>query len=178
MSDNKYSLEVNFIIPRYEVRGITIEGVQQGQTLEGEVILKPYVDMNCRGVWMEIGYMERGQGSHEENRMLENMIFEGSLQQNRPLSHHILFKIPENAPPTYKGEIVEIAWFVRIRIDIPFWFDKREEFEFMVIPRFAKIKDDIDFKKLPKDVYSMRKALALQSREIISSTMESMEKEQ
>ena len=142
---DKYKLEVNFAIPNYEIHGTTVEGVQPGERLEGEVLFHPFEDVNCRGVFIEIGHHEKGRGTPYENRLVQSMIFEGSLRRNQPFSHHILFQIPDSVPPSYSGEYVTIEWFVRIRLDIPFWFDKREEFPFKVIPKLVKSKEEVDF---------------------------------
>jgi len=145
----KYSLEVNFSLPRYEVGEVTLTGVQLGHQLEGEVMLISGEDINCRGIWMEIGYHERGNGTPQEGRLEQIMIFKGNLLKGKPFVHRILFDVPPTAPMTYSGEYIKYIWFVRIRIDIPFWFDKREEFEFAVIPRLVRKREEIDFSKFP-----------------------------
>jgi len=139
---NKYNLEVNFATPQYVVRGMTLEGVQPGGILEGEIILTPFEKINCRGVWLEIGYEEKGQGTPAGEMFLQIMIYKGELQANESFSHHLVYQLPPNAPITYMGDYVQIHWYVRIRIDIPFWFDIREEFPFRVIPRILKSRDE------------------------------------
>lgn len=151
----KYRLEVNLIQPQYHVDNVTVEGIQIGDNLEGEVILSVMENVNCRGVWIEIGYHDRGSGTPNENRLIQTMIFEGELRRNQNYSHHILFQIPERGPTSYQGKLVKIEWFVRIRIDIPYWFDKRKEFYFNVLPKFISSRDEVDysiFEEKPEDM--------------------------
>jgi hypothetical protein len=138
----KYKIEVNLDLPRHQAGDRTLTGIQPGGRLEGEMILTPYEDVNCRGVWLEIGYNEGGFGSPHEERMVEAKIFEGNLKKNVPVAHQIIFQVPENAPMSYHGEYVKIEWYVRARIDIPLWFDKREEFHFNVIPKLVTSREE------------------------------------
>ncbi|MCD4782694.1 MAG: hypothetical protein K8T10_02570 [Candidatus Eremiobacteraeota bacterium] len=140
----KYELEVNFALPQHIIRGMTLEGVQPGGMLEGEIILTPFEEVNCRGVWLEIGYREGGNGTPYEDRLLETMICKGRLHANESFSHHLLYQLPDNVPISYTGDYVKIEWYIRIRIDIPFWFDTREEFPFRVIPRILRSRNEID----------------------------------
>ena len=150
----KYDLNVNFILPRYQIKEHSLQGIQLGGTLEGEVVMVPFEDVNCRGVWVEIGYHGRGKGSPYTNKLSEKMVYQGKLVQNQPVSHQILFTIPYDSPVTYQGDYVTIDWYVQVRIDIPFWFDVREEFPFRVLPCFAEDINDINldnFGKVPDD---------------------------
>lgn len=42
------------------------------------------------------------------------------------------YVVPVNAPPTYNGQALKSKWFVKVKIDIPFWFDKNIEKEVVV----------------------------------------------
>lgn len=147
---DKYDLQVNFALPKYTVRGITLEGVMPGETLEGEILLKPFEDVKCRGLWLEIGFWDRGQGTPNENRLLETKIHEGDLRKNQPFSYHLQFEIGPGAPPTYLGQSVKIEWFVRVRVDVPLWFDKRHEFFFNVLPHIVASPEDINLSPMEK----------------------------
>lgn len=140
---DKYDLTVNFALSNYEVRGVSLNGIMPGQILEGEALLNPYEDVNCRGLWLEIGYWDRGRGTPHENRLVQDMFYQGNLQRNQAISHRIQFQIPDRGPVTYAGENVNIDWFVRIRVDIPMWFDKRYEYPFNVIPRFIASREEV-----------------------------------
>lgn len=138
-----YEAKVNFIIPRHEVGGRTLVGVQPGETLQGELILESKEDINCRGVWIEIECKETGNGTNSYTRVHESKIFEGALRKDEQISHQISFQIPLGMPLTYAGQYVRFQWVVRLRIDIPLWFDPREEFEFTVLPRLVRSKEEV-----------------------------------
>jgi hypothetical protein len=140
---DKYSIAVNFALPRYNIKGRTLEGVFPGEKLDGEIVLKSLCDINCRGVWLEIGYIEKGNGSPHEERMVEVMFHKGTLAKNQIITQGLNFHIPDNAPVSYKGKYFEILWFVRARVDIPMWFDDRKEFHFNVLPFMVNSKEDI-----------------------------------
>lgn len=146
----RYELKINLVIPRYQIRGITLEGLQPGESLEGEVILTPREEINCRGVWLEIGWFDRGKGTSHENRLMEAMFFQGKLKAGETLAHRITFAIPKEAPVSYAGQLVTVEWYVRVRIDIPFWFDIREERYFRVIPHLVRERDEADFSMAEK----------------------------
>lgn len=148
---NKYDLSVNLIMPQYQVKGQDLKGVQVGGRLEGEVVLVPFEEVNCRGVWLEIGYNAKGKGTPHTEKLFENMIFQGKLSREQPLAYQITFDIPAKAPVSYAGEYVRIEWFVQIRIDIPFWFDIREEFPFRVLPCFAERMEELNLEQFRTD---------------------------
>jgi hypothetical protein len=168
----KYSLKVNFVMPRHEIQGTTLTGVQPGETLEGEALLTTYEDINCRGVWLEIGYHDRGSGTPNDNRLFQTMFYEGKLQANKPLTHLFRFTIPETGPVSYEGQIVKIEWYVRIRIDIPFWFDKREEFPFNVIPTLVTTENRAEVQPRMEKLYG-KNSEAINALERILNPVES-----
>lgn len=137
----KYDLTTKIEINKHKMGEKTIEGICIGETLNGEISLTPYSDINCRGLWLEIGYNERGNGTPHESRLLQTMFYQGQLKKDLPVNHRFSFVIPPNGPITYKGTYVNFIWYIRVRIDIPFWFDKREEKEFTVLPKIQKYDD-------------------------------------
>lgn len=147
---DKYKLDVNFYLPRYNVRGKTLKGLQPGGTLEADIELTAYEEVKIRGIWLVIGWGEKGRGTPSEHRLVEEMIYHGSLFPRDRFDHHVNFRIPENANVTYCGNYVTVEWFIRIRLDVPFWFDKRENFPFMVLPRMYRSLDDINMSGLNK----------------------------
>lgn len=74
---DQYDLQVKLDVPSYSLKGTNIKGVQIGNYLLGEIIFTPFKDIKCRGVHLEIGYWDTGNGTPHENRLFEGMIFEG-----------------------------------------------------------------------------------------------------
>ncbi|MDQ7822587.1 MAG: hypothetical protein RDV48_07295 [Candidatus Eremiobacteraeota bacterium] len=130
-----YELRVKIDEKYHRLGDIEVSGTPCGGSFEGDIVLIPSEDVNCRGLWLEIGYKEGGMGTPHDQQMVQEMFFHGNLIRNNPVEKHFAFKVPREGPVTYKGSYAKFEWYVRVRIDIPFWFDKREEREFTVLPR-------------------------------------------
>lgn len=135
---NKYYANVKFKQTACQICGNSLNGVQPGDTLNADILINPREDVDCRGVWIEIALMETGHGSPYEKRLQNIEIHKGAMRRGEPIPHSISFQVPKRLPPTYHGDYVKFRWIIRIRIDVPLWFDDRDEYEFIVIPRIVK----------------------------------------
>jgi hypothetical protein len=144
MSKKKYELIVDFEQPSYKIRGMTITGLQPGERLKGKIVLTPNEDIKCRGVWVEVGFSCTGNGTPHEDLRINKMFHNGSLVKSQPVSYQLNYRIPNRGPMSYKGKIVEITWFIQVRVDIPLWFDDRKKFPFYVIPNMFKTRDEME----------------------------------
>lgn len=117
-----------------ESLGEAYVGFHPGDDVEGTFRFTPGKSYNnCRGLQLEAGFKEHGQGSGSEHRLVDERVYEGPLTAGRMVERSFRFKLPGDGPITYAGHNVNFTWFVRIRIDIPMWFDKREEHHFRVL---------------------------------------------
>lgn len=129
-----YDIQVNIELPEYRIAGQTVRGYALGDTAEVSVRLVPRQTIKCRGIWLEFGYREHGQGSTWEHLLINEMVFTRSLQHGAEWTHLFTQELPSEGPVSYAGKYVNYTWFVRYRIDIPIWPDHREEFPFTVLP--------------------------------------------
>lgn len=134
MPNNKYDIKFLINPQKYNIAGNIIEGTPVGQDITGKILLNPYIDIKCRGLWLEIGYREHGNGTPYENRLFNEKFYDGPLTKYSQIEKPFKFTIPSSGPITYNGHYVKIDWFVRLRIDIPIWPDPREQLNFKVIP--------------------------------------------
>jgi len=143
MADN-YSLSITVNENEYTLRQKQVKGTSVGDTLSFNVRLEPHEDIKCTGVWLEIGYHERGNGSLHDERLVQKMFYTGELRRFNAIDQDFVYDIPSEGPITYTGTYVKFNWYIRIRIDIPLWFDPREEREFIVLPRIMESEEEMD----------------------------------
>ena len=48
------------------------------------------------------------------------------------------FRVPENAPPSYVGTLIEYRYRMRLHVSIPWWRDVREHYDVVVHPKAAE----------------------------------------
>jgi hypothetical protein len=116
-----------------------------GGRVNGSVILRNDKPISARDVTLKISGLERTSievGDDEDSITYHsyNYIFEitdilagsGELPPGEHRST-FSFKIPEDSIPSYNGSNVDINYFVRAQVDIPFWFDLKAEKEFYIL---------------------------------------------
>jgi len=140
----KYSLSINLEEQEYTFGQTRVKGTSVGDTLVFHIRLEPQADIKCKGVWLEIGYQERGNGTSHDERIVQEMFYTGDLRHFNVVNQKFTFRIPIEGPISYSGTYVNFTWYVRIRIDLPLWFDPREQKEFKVLPRITESEEDID----------------------------------
>jgi hypothetical protein len=143
MADN-YSLTVTVNEHVHTLGNTKLTGTSVGDELSFHIRLEPHEDIKCSGVWLEIGYHEGGNGSLHDERLVQKMFYTGELRRFNVIDQDFLYDIPSEGPISYAGTYVKFNWYIRIRIDIPLWFDPREEREFRVLPRIMESEDDMD----------------------------------
>lgn len=147
---NKYDIYVHLQLPEYKTGIYTLKGVPPGGKLKGYLQVTPNEHFNCRRIWGEFGYYDKGVGTPNENRLESVILHEGEMLKGSTIKEGFSFQAPLIGPVSYEGEYVKIVWFLRIRVDIPFWFDDRREYNFKVIPRVVDSPERINFKPFEK----------------------------
>jgi hypothetical protein len=110
--------------------------VQAGGALNGEVLIQVPSDVNARAVLLEVSCNVHGRGTGEQVEALpEHRVYEGDLHAGQELRVPFEARISVAGPCTYQGRYIKMDWAVRVRLDVPLWFDKRYEFPFTVVPR-------------------------------------------
>ena len=107
-----------------------------GETRRFRLWVQTNEALNGRGVLCWVGCRIHGSGTDEEITLhAEQTIHEGALNPGQPVSFPIEVSVPGSGPVSYVGRYVKLEWVVRVRIDIPLWFDKRMYVPFIVTPR-------------------------------------------
>ncbi|MFH8119591.1 MAG: hypothetical protein QXS37_02195 [Candidatus Aenigmatarchaeota archaeon] len=103
--------------------------VKRGEKLTGNIIIGDY--KNARGIEVTIScipyitYKRRCP-------FVKGLKFFNIKLEKVPSSIPLEFKVPEDAPVTFKGKNVGMYWIIDVKIDIPFWFDVHEKKEIIV----------------------------------------------
>src|SRR5262245_30882553 len=116
-----------------------------GQTFECDVVLLSRSDTPCDGVSVEL----LGQRLVAGGRMLavtplvptaaasapavETLLHAHAAHpaQRLPPGRHLFrssYRIPPEAPPSYTGRFLRIQYLIRVRVRIPWWPDRVEDF--------------------------------------------------
>ncbi len=108
--------------------------VKLGETISGAVHIKPEEIGRAKEIVL---YFENR--IEYPNPCTKNFSKWGRCEKSFPsneakVNGNLTFEytIPKNAPQTYNGQALRSRWFVKVKIDIPFWFDKNIEKEVIV----------------------------------------------
>jgi hypothetical protein len=104
--------------------------VRAGDVLRGRVRLASAGGTNARGVELEVGWRTRGRGDTDEKQVHAEQLHGGDVP---PGGLELDFAAPLPAVPwTYRGDVIKIEWWCRVRIDRALARDPRREAEFVV----------------------------------------------
>lgn len=121
---------------------ITLQGGQDmggyvafmpGDLLQGTVTLYPDSDVNCRHVYVHIGWHTEGRGTLYSQKLNTQDLFQGDLLAGRPMSLAFGFQLPQE-PWSYDGHYVSIVWDVTVQLDVPWKKDLQQRQVFVVRP--------------------------------------------
>lgn len=124
---------------------------QLGKAIKGRVTLLPGETFQMRGVKAEflctetyyvrirrttrLGSAETNEAATTIIRQYSQDIFDGSDIVNlMPQVGNIDFTIPSNAPPTVKGIVANIAWRLKVTVDVARARDISQEIDLVVLP--------------------------------------------
>ncbi len=104
-----------------------------GEVLNGTVTLYPDSDVNCRHVYVHVGWHTEGRGTLYAQKIESQDVFQGDLQAGRPMSFPFSFNLPEE-PWSYDGHYVSIVWDVTVQLDVPWGKDVQQSQVFVLRP--------------------------------------------
>ncbi|VVB96650.1 Uncharacterised protein [uncultured archaeon] len=108
------------------------EKIKRGMVLEGTVIIALEKDVNFSDVIISFDNTITYPNPCTKNFSGWNLVSasQQNLDKGAKLRNAMIpfkFSIPEEAPPSYKGENIESIWQVNVKIDIPWAFDIHAE---------------------------------------------------
>ena len=108
------------------------EKIRRSEVLGGTVIISLDKDVKIRDVMISFVNMITYPNPCKKNFSTWNLISSSRTlpDKGRRLRSAMIpfeFDIPENAPPSYKGEYIGSAWQIKVKIDIPLSMDIHAE---------------------------------------------------
>ncbi|MHC9540311.1 MAG: hypothetical protein AB9903_12405 [Vulcanimicrobiota bacterium] len=121
------------------------DSVGMGVTVTCEVTIEPTAQATLRkieiGCFCQETAISRGSSDsyyrkdvHSDNRIMENQV---ELRPHQPLHYKLSFPLPELSVPTFNGHNHMVNWYIRVRLDVPWWPDTRYKKEFRVLPVYS-----------------------------------------
>lgn len=107
-----------------------------GETVIGVVHVSVDEAVECEGVTLSRFWKTHGRGNRDKGSVKEDILFVGKLT---PGDHLFDFAFAvEDGPFSYHGEVLNIDWYVKAHVDIPWAGDPEFETEF-IIERNTKV---------------------------------------
>lgn len=106
-----------------------------GDTVSGRVTISAMEEIKCNKIIVELVWITHGRGNRD-SRIVDKVRDRGSKITLRNHSTHTVdfsFNIP-SSPITYHGHYLNIDYYVRVTLDIPWAIDLEEKKEILVQP--------------------------------------------
>lgn len=104
-----------------------------GDEVVGAVKIAVNKSCTCDRIYLTVFWRTHGKGNRDAGEKLEVIIAEG--QELAPGHDHMLpfrFVIPVG-PVTIRGNYINVDWYVKVQVDIPWAIDPKAEEEFIVV---------------------------------------------
>lgn len=93
-----------------------------GETIRGEVYVRPEDDLNTREVTLTKQWRTHGRGNPQKGPETRLVLHQGPLSAGQ--EYHWPFELPtEPAPITYRGTLLNLDWYLTANLDVPWAFD-------------------------------------------------------
>ncbi len=102
--------------------------------------------VKCKGFIASILWRTHGKGNRNQKEMQETVLFEGNWEVGSYDYEHTFIIV--DGPTTYHGKIVNVDWYIKATVDIPWAFDPKEEVDFIVRRRDKDRTSPHDAKEL------------------------------
>ncbi|MFZ0548491.1 MAG: hypothetical protein WAM60_23790 [Candidatus Promineifilaceae bacterium] len=106
---------------------------EPGSMISGLVQIVPNEDVNSRRAAVRLRWRTKGRGDTNSESLGETEIWQGNLQQGRPIQKDFSFQLP-NQPWSYSGHYINIVWEIFVFVDIPFASDPKFVQPFVMRP--------------------------------------------
>lgn len=104
---------------------------RSGDVVTGKVTVTVNKDVNCNGIVIGGYWKTHGRGNRDHGLYGQTTVYRGEMAARRSRTYAFRIQVPE-APLTYRGELINVDHYVRVRVDIPWAIDPSLEEEFFV----------------------------------------------
>ncbi len=103
-----------------------------GAPIQGQVVVRVHEQTECKGLDIELGWRSTGRGALPEHVAFKQMLFVGQWAIGE---HRYAFQChAPQGPYTYRGHYLNVDWYARARVDVPWARDPSVEQHFGVRP--------------------------------------------
>lgn len=90
----------------------------------------------CDAVDIQLGFETHGKGNRDSRWYSRLTLFAGRIEEGEHTFEGVLIVPPvdRRSPPTYLGHFINVEWFVRARLDVPWALDPKETLRIDVDP--------------------------------------------
>lgn len=108
----------------------------RGQHVTGEVRVE--VDGDCQArLQLTPRWETHGKGNVAKKEYPSYTLFQGQWKAGAVLSYPFDVVLPEDGPPSYRGNVVNVAWYLQARADGPWLVSPKGQAQVVVVPRRA-----------------------------------------
>lgn len=109
-----------------------------GDTLRGKIAWTPEKDMTPRKINLVFGWHTEGRGSTAEDDVISCEHDCGAVVAGQTVEIPFKVTIPDDVPVSFDGELIRLIWSLKVRVDVPWAFDIKEDRAFRVLgPRVS-----------------------------------------
>lgn len=106
-----------------------------GEPMSGTVTWTPESEKSPRKITLTFGWRTEGRGSTASEDVIICEHDPGVISARRPVEMPFEIQIPEEVPVSFNGELIRVIWSLKVRVDLPWAFDEKHEWEFRVLGR-------------------------------------------
>ena len=108
-----------------------------GGNVRGEVVIHAPTPLQTQGVSIELEWRTHGRGNRDSSAISRETLLTGPLEGDVRLPFNLLLP---NGPVTYYGELINVEWVLKARVDVNWAIDPKAETVIRMTP--AKLPPD------------------------------------
>jgi hypothetical protein len=102
-----------------------------GDVVEGQVVVEVDSAVRCDKLTIELLWRVHGYGNRVERSCEKEVLFSGDWREGSPHRYRFSLTLP-GGPLTFHGTLVNVAWLLRARADVPWAIDPKAESDLVV----------------------------------------------
>ena len=112
---------------------LAADATPAGGAVCGTALFKAEKDVKPKHIRLELLWATRGRGDADEGVIARADRETGPVAAGETVRVPFEAIVPRDAPRSFAGELIELYWCVRGRVDLPWAFDEKAETEFAVV---------------------------------------------